>query len=99
MWRKWAPLGYRILRISHILRAISRRGASAGARLSRFPLVTPEAAIRQRGGSQPAEKRAVNAHDNLIKSNNRTNGLPTGMRVNHLRALGTFFDIKLFAIM
>jgi len=35
------PMGYRILRVSHFLRAISRCGASACTGLSRIPLVTP----------------------------------------------------------
>jgi hypothetical protein len=35
-----APMEYRILRVSHILRAISRGGASADAWLSHVPLIT-----------------------------------------------------------
>jgi hypothetical protein len=41
MRRKQAPLGHQILHVSPILRAVPRRGASAGAQLSRFPRVTP----------------------------------------------------------
>jgi catechol 2,3-dioxygenase-like lactoylglutathione lyase family enzyme len=36
-WRKWTPMGYRILRVSHFLRAISRRGESACTWVSRAP--------------------------------------------------------------
>jgi hypothetical protein len=46
MRRKWATLGYQILRISHFLRAISRRGASADAQALTFPAGnTQEAAV------------------------------------------------------
>jgi Enoyl-CoA hydratase/isomerase len=43
--RKWTPMGYRILRLSHFLRAISRRGVPAGTLALTLPAGnTPEAA-------------------------------------------------------
>ena len=41
MWRKWAPRGYRILRISHILHANSRRQASGFPWLPQTPRELP----------------------------------------------------------
>ena len=62
MRRKWTPMGYRILRVSHFLRAISRRGASAGASLSRFPLVT-SGSRRLLARIVTRRKCGINVHD------------------------------------
>src|SRR5689334_24333718 len=62
MRRKWAAIATRILRVSHFLRAIARRGASAG-----IPALTLHAGNTP-GSSRPLArittrgKREVNVH-------------------------------------
>ena len=59
MRRKWAAIAYRILRVSHFLRIVSRRGASAGTRLSRLsPATLPEAAARSRRAQTATHTRS-----------------------------------------
>src|SRR5689334_1570961 len=59
MRRKRAAIGYRILRVSHFLRVVSRRGASAGAGLSRVPLGTARKPPPARAERNPRESSGL----------------------------------------
>ena len=69
MWRKWAPRGYRILRISHILHANPGSQASGFPWLPQTPRELPESRprlsrIAARGNVHlPLVFQGVNAHD------------------------------------
>src|SRR5690242_7774051 len=53
MRKKWATLGYQILRISHFLRVIAWRGLIRGHPRVSFPASTAPQAIDHRRGSKP----------------------------------------------